>query len=227
MRDTQDGTLEGIILDVIKRHTQYDKTYSGQVVNVIDPLLKGRILCLIPDLGWITPDVGVWCFPRQVNAITTPMMGSYVEIAFLGGDVNWPVYRGVAGEVGLLSGLPTTWRKLPTHHVLFESPVTKAYMSYDDLLTLFEIFPIGFLKIGLGIEPMIKGASMLIEHTKLSFLLVAMVAGIDALLTAGVSAGGVGAPNFVAAQTAWNTIKATFVYPSYSIAQLSTTILGQ
>ena len=217
MRPTQDDTLEGIIEDKIKEELRYYRTYAGQIIVNVDPLGLGRVLCTVPELQWLTPDVGAWCYPRQVNAITTPRVGKWVEVAFFGASPDWPVYHGEITE--LERGLPSTYQRNPTSHVLFESPVQKANVVYDDITGLLSVKTgtLG-LKVNSGSEQMIKGTSALIELNKSQLMLSTLQSALKAWVPVATDGGA----SLKAALSSFLTLPT----PNYS-AILSTIMRGE
>ena len=165
MRRTQENTLEAIVEDILIREFRYLRTYTGMVVNVIDPLAKGRILCTVAALNWTTPDVGAWCYPRQTNSITTPGIGTHVEIAFNEQNVDKIYYIGQIPEVGGITGeYPSKWKKLSTSHVLWQSPLpTGGYITADDITNIINISSLLGVHLGKGTEPMVKGLELVFE----------------------------------------------------------------
>jgi uncharacterized protein involved in type VI secretion and phage assembly len=92
---------------------KYFGKYRGTVVNNVDPLQKGRIQVMVPDVSnvmlssWATP-----CLPfggMQMGMFTVPMIGAGVWIEFEQGDPDYPVWVGSfwgnAGEVPALAKL--------------------------------------------------------------------------------------------------------------------------
>lgn len=150
-------SIYGLIQDIIIRETRFLKHYIGEVKNNIDPLAMGRILVTIDELGWSTPDIGAWCYPRDKNSLTTPAIGDWVEVYFIDGDVDRPVYLGVANEIAEMT--PKTFDGMPTTHVLFEDPVADANNIKFDGVT-------GELSFLSGTESMVLGDTLKTELQK-------------------------------------------------------------
>lgn len=112
------NTLYGTIAEIVFEETRYLKHYVGKVSNNVDPDKKHKVQVTVPELGWDSQSVGAWCFPRVFNrGLSTPKVGEYVEIYFLNGDKNRPVYLAGMGE---MSGMLPTKKNNERDHVLFE-----------------------------------------------------------------------------------------------------------
>lgn len=123
-------SLYGMIASVVREETKYLRHYIGQVISTADELGVGRILVTLPELGWDTPDKGAMCSPRQINSLSIPKIGSWVEVYFMGGDPGRPVY---IGEVVEIPGTKPSQYSTPMSHVLFESQ-SRDYIKYDEAL---------------------------------------------------------------------------------------------
>lgn len=174
-----DYSLESLIGEIVKEETLFDKTYQGKVILNIDPTRpkSGKVLCLVPELGWDTPLTAAWCYPRQLHAISVPKVGSLVEISFLRGDREWPVYRCKAQESG--DEIPSLYDGLPTTHVVFESPLLKQGIVVDDLTGQVSVLSKLLLKLGdkTASSPVVKGDQLLT-------FLGSLVTAINAIVTA-------------------------------------------
>jgi uncharacterized protein involved in type VI secretion and phage assembly len=94
----------------------YFGIYRGTVVNNIDPMQIGRIMCIVPDVGGITPST--WAMPavpiagKQMGTFMVPQIGAGVWLQFEAGDPDRPVWTGgwwgIAAEVPALAlaGVP-------------------------------------------------------------------------------------------------------------------------
>lgn len=173
-----DYSLDSLIAQIVKEETVYDKSYQGKVLLNIDPTKpkSGRVFCLVPDLGWDTPLTGAWCYPRQLHAMSVPKIGSLVEVSFLRGDRDWPVYRCKAQESS--DDTPSLYDGLPTTHVVFESPLLKQGIVVDDLTAQVTVLSKLLLKLGdkTASSPVVKGDQLLT-------FLGSMVTTINALVT--------------------------------------------
>lgn len=134
-RDIRDE-LRRLVEDEVKNL----KHYIGEISNIDDPLKKGRVKVMIIERGWDTDDLAIWCYPRFTNSMTVPAKGDWVEVYFIAGDPNRPVYLGIASEVSEM--IPKNYDGKTTNHILFEDPNDDGnYIKYDakekqlDLLT--------------------------------------------------------------------------------------------
>lgn len=119
------------IRELIIEETKYLRHYPALVVINIDSENQGRVLVTCDELGWFLPDQGVWAVPRDKHSMSVPNVGEYVEIYFMAGDPVRACYLGKCNE--LFQQLPTTFDGKPTSHVLFESPLMKKGIKFDDL----------------------------------------------------------------------------------------------
>ena len=141
-----DKTLKGAIVEVIREEVKYLRHYLGEVGDVDDPDKEGKVKCKIPELERKTNDVGLWCYPRDKAAIVTPKVGDFVEVYFMLGDRDRPVYMGMAQEI---TGNRPKAHTGPTKQVLFQSRETDKEISYDD--------PSGLLTLLKATEPFVLG----------------------------------------------------------------------
>jgi hypothetical protein len=106
--------------ELAQRRAFYGK-YRGTVMNNIDPLLRGRLLCIVPDVTGLTPTS--WAEPCvPLAGPTGPPMGVYfvppigagVWVEFENGDPAHPIWVGcrwgTPSDVPPLAhvGLPTS-----------------------------------------------------------------------------------------------------------------------
>jgi hypothetical protein len=92
-------TIRGMIQEIVIQETRYLKHYVGQIVDITDDTNKGRVKVTVPMLGWISPDQGAWCFPRDKHSMIVPDVGEWVEVYFIAGNKDHPVYMGIANEM--------------------------------------------------------------------------------------------------------------------------------
>lgn len=111
-------TLVGEIADIVRREVKYLRHYWGEVLRTDDSKSKGRVLVSVPMLGWTTQDQGPWCQPRDRHAMVVPEIGEHVEVYFIEGDRNKPVYLGQAHEIGAQT--PSSYID-PNTAVIYES----------------------------------------------------------------------------------------------------------
>jgi hypothetical protein len=94
---------------------KYLGKYRGLVVNNIDPLNKGRIMALVPDVSGLIPTT--WALPCvplagiQTGMFAPPLIGSTVWIEFEQGNPDYPVYVG--GFWGSMADVPALSRMAP------------------------------------------------------------------------------------------------------------------
>lgn len=91
--------LRELLTAIIAEQTTYLQTYEGKIVDIIDAEKKGRVLCLIPALGWDTNDLGAWCYPSDKNALVEPQVNDWVRVGFMYGERERPFYFGVMTEI--------------------------------------------------------------------------------------------------------------------------------
>ena len=131
-----DYTITETLRKIIKEETRYIRHYIGTVIANVDPLLKGGVLCTVNDLGWFTPDVAMWFYPRQMHAMSVPMIGESVEVYFVGGDPERRAYIGLASE--MMGNTPSAYLGTPTQHVLFQDPITGASVTFDGVRLMID-----------------------------------------------------------------------------------------
>lgn len=154
--------------------TFYGK-YRGKVVNNIDPLMRGRLMVLVPavsetPLSWATP-----CVPyagKNVGFFALPPIGANVWVEFEQGDPVYPIWSGCFwgdGEAPAKPAVPTT--------KVFKTETTT--LTFNDLLTtasLEVMTPAGPVKLEQG--P--KGISLTIGTASLKVTLQGVEAAIPA-----------------------------------------------
>jgi len=126
MQGTED--IYTTIVEIVRQETTYLRHYYAQVVINTDPEKKGRICVLVPELGWDNPTVAAWPFPRH-NGLQIPKVNSWVEIYFMNGDRNRPVYMPIAYEMA--SMLPKNYNGLPTKQIIYEGLTANDYIIDD------------------------------------------------------------------------------------------------
>jgi uncharacterized protein involved in type VI secretion and phage assembly len=78
--------------------TRYLGKYRGSVVNNVDPLQKGRIQVMVPNV--LPPGPSSWampCLPSagiQAGVWTVPPVGTGVWVEFEQGDIDYPIWTG-------------------------------------------------------------------------------------------------------------------------------------
>lgn len=75
--------------------------YRGTVINNVDPELRGRLMCMVPDVTSLVP--GTWaepCVPLAgptgppMGVYLVPPIGAAVWIEFEQGDSDFPIWVG-------------------------------------------------------------------------------------------------------------------------------------
>lgn len=120
--------IQKIILDT----TKFNVPRIGKVSQVVDPINKGRVLVQIPSLGWTTDEQGAWSFPKQVNGLVIPRVGDFVIIEFIDGNMDLPVYSGVA--MNMKDMLPKNYDPTGQSQLIYESQDGKDFVKVDELL---------------------------------------------------------------------------------------------
>lgn len=132
--------IYGIIEEVVEEVTLYLRHYIGKVVDNQDITRVGRVKVAIEELGFDTPDLGIWCQPRQGHAMTVPVINSYVEVYFINGERERPVYIFPATEI--MKTKPKSYIGDVRQHIIFESPEQQAdnilFDAKQRLLTILE-----------------------------------------------------------------------------------------
>ena len=123
-------TLVELILGAIRKDFVYFVPRLGRISNVNDEEEKGRVLILIPSLGWNTDDIGAWCYPKDKKSLITPKVNDWVIVEFINGDKNFPVYSGLS--LKMKDMLPKNYDGLPTTQLLFEDNLKEFYVKYDE-----------------------------------------------------------------------------------------------
>ena len=123
-----DRDFKSLIVRIVRDEVRWMRHYLAQVVDNKDTLSKGRVKVIIPELGFDTAEQGMWCFPRQGNSLSVPLQDEYVEIYFVAGDPNRPVYLHYATEANdKLKNYSS-----PKDRIIFESPETGEYIKYNE-----------------------------------------------------------------------------------------------
>ena len=90
---------------------RFEGKYRGTVVNNVDPLQKGRIQVMVPDVQNLT--LSTWAMPClpiagiQTGMFALPPIGAGVWVEFEQGDIDFPIwvggFWGSAAEIPALS----------------------------------------------------------------------------------------------------------------------------
>lgn len=176
-----DRDIRGLLAMVIHEETQFMKHYLGLVADNKDELGRGRVLVTIPELGFDTAAQGLWCWPRQADSLSVPEPDSYVEVYFMGGHPDRPVYLSYTSE--MLGSELSLHNKVPESRVIFESPKTKEGIHYDDKTKK--------LVIKGGDEPLVLGNKIV---TSLNTLITELKAHVHPYVDTPVGASNTSAP---------------------------------
>ena len=141
-----DKSLLDIIRKIIYKETIWLRHYIGQIADLNDPLQQGRINVVLFDLGCDSAKNGFWCYPRDKESLITPKLNDWVEVYFMQGDRNRPVYIGKANEIQQM--LPKNYDGKPTTHILFEAPDNDIHIKFDSVQNLLEIGNSDFQFVG-------------------------------------------------------------------------------
>lgn len=133
----QDRDLLTLIRKIVIQQTIWLRHYIGEVKNTTDPERLGRINVTVPVLGFNDEASGFWCYPRDKNALLTPKAGDWVEIYFMNGDMDRPVYLGKAPEIDKM--LPKNYDGRPSTQIVFEDPENKIRIKFDAVRNELEI----------------------------------------------------------------------------------------
>lgn len=130
-------SVSGLLLSVVDARLKYLVPREGQVKDIIDPVKKGRILVVIPSLGWHTPAEGAWCYGIDKNMISTVKVDDWVIVQFVDGDENFPICIGKSTRIK--DQIPTNYDGVSTTHILYESPANTIHIKYDEKANLLQM----------------------------------------------------------------------------------------
>jgi hypothetical protein len=97
---------------------QFFGKYRATVVNNVDPEMRARLLCTVPDVTGLVPSS--WCEacaplagPVPMGAYLVPPIGTGVWVEFEQGDPNKPIWTGCRFAIGdppplAYAGLPVS-----------------------------------------------------------------------------------------------------------------------
>jgi hypothetical protein len=125
----QNKDLEEKIKEIVIQQLRYIKSYIGKVIDVEDPLKRGRVKCYVLELGWIDGESSIWINPRYTKSMLKLKNDDYVKIGFMNGDRTRAYYEGMIQE--LKEMYPENYDG--TKQVLFESNEKHFYITYDDV----------------------------------------------------------------------------------------------
>lgn len=120
--------IREIIKRILAEELKYYKTYIGKIIDVDDPLKRGRIKCYILELYWVDGESAVWVDPCYARSMLKLKKDDYVLVGFKNGDRKRPYYFGISQE--LKDMIPTEYDG--TLQVLFQSNKDDLFVTYDD-----------------------------------------------------------------------------------------------
>lgn len=125
--------ITDIIEKIIIKSTLYMRHYDGKVVEVKNPDLttqEGAVKVVIYTLGWYPDEKGCWVYPRFTNSLYTPKAGDILDIGFMEGNPNRPVYYGKTNEYNI--NLPKSYDGKTTTQVIFEDTKNQIRDVFDE-----------------------------------------------------------------------------------------------
>ena len=122
--------LSDIVATMVAPLLKYAVPRLGKIVDLVDPVKKGRVLVTIDSLGWDTNEKGAWCYPKDKKSIVTPEVGDFVTVEWMDGRPEIPMYSGVANNMKDM--LPQAYDGSPDNQVLFEGRDAKVKVQYNE-----------------------------------------------------------------------------------------------
>lgn len=159
MADKTDSVY-GMIVEIVRQETLYLRHYMGQVLSQTDELNIGMVQVAVPELGWTTSDLAPWCYPRQLHSMSVPEVGEWVEVYFLNGDMNRPVYITNCTELKKDDNkycVPEWYVGDPKLRVIYQSPLSKKGIKLDDTQNILTIDEDNIVLIDGSTEPYVLG----------------------------------------------------------------------
>lgn len=181
----------GEIREIVRRETRYLRHYWAEVVDTADEMDKGRVLVTIPALGWDTNEKGAWALPRDRHSMKVPSVGEHVEVYFLEGDVNKPVYFGTVHEIA--DNTPANYTGDPKTRILYQDKDTGAYIQYDSttgILSFFDENGLEAWKYDGGRITWIEGTEAFVLGDQMNSFLSSLVTALNSHVHTGVTTGG-------------------------------------
>ena len=125
-----------LIRRIIIEETIFLRHYVGEVLDNKDELNQGRVQVALYELKWDEKATAPWCFPRYIQGVRIPVPGDWVEVYFINGKPERPVWLGIASEVKdqILDSYDGE-----TRDVLHENRVTGDAITYDSKNERYEI----------------------------------------------------------------------------------------
>jgi len=93
-----------MLKSLILKETIYLRHYNAKVVKTEDITIGDsktfRVHCLPADLGMFSDEQSIIAYPRQNRSVIRPEKGEYVELYFLNGHPDFPVFLYPSVEIG-------------------------------------------------------------------------------------------------------------------------------
>lgn len=156
-------SVYGMICEIVRRETLYLRHYMGQVLSQTDERNIGIVQVSVPELGWTTGDIAPWCYPRQRHSMSVPEIGEWVEVYFLNGDRNRPVYIANCGELSKDDNkycIPEWYTGDPKLRVIYQSPTSGKGIKLDDTQNIMTIDSENIVMIDGSTEPFVLGTQL-------------------------------------------------------------------
>jgi hypothetical protein len=125
----RDRTLLALIKEIVLRETIFLRHYIGKVINADDPENFGRVKCEILALGWTEEQNIPWMNPRDKRSRIVPKRGEYVEVYFMEGRRDRPVYLGITAEIKDM--IPDEWTGDLNKDLLYNDYDNKILVQFD------------------------------------------------------------------------------------------------
>jgi hypothetical protein len=120
----------------MKSSPRYYGIYRATVINNIDPMLQGRIMVIVPDVGSVTPSTFVNpCVPmagKQQGTFMVPQIGASVWVQFEAGDPDRPVWMGGSWpDPALVPTAALMPVEPPGQTIVFQTSMQQLFMISD------------------------------------------------------------------------------------------------
>ena len=180
------NSLYGQIAEIVRQETIFLRHYIGQVISQTDELNIGMVQVAIPNLDWMTADLAPWCYPRQLHSMSVPENGEWVEVYFLDGDRNKPVYVSICNEMKKDDNtycIPEWYTGDVKKRIIYQSPTSKKGIVLDDTAGEMLIDTDNLILIEGSVEPFVLG-------TQINTYLTTLATTVNSLLASKLDGGG-------------------------------------
>jgi hypothetical protein len=186
------NSLYGEICEIVREETLYLRHYIGQVLDVNDEENRGMVKVSVIELGWDNASIAPWCSPRQLNALTVPEVGEWVEVYFISGDMNRPVYLGNVCEMRNSNqryNIPDFYKGDANRKIIYQSTKSKKgiYIDNTEKKTVIDFEKLE--AIGKEIQ-LLEGSEPFVLGQKLNQYLTQIVSTINTALASKLDGGG-------------------------------------